>query len=131
MEMNFITRHEQGIMKDNQVQLSKGLRQYVNSLCLKHGSSLDGRIASSRYLLKRRSLVPIYVNSDICLIPTSSLRDQHMIYLNTHQIASLASNQDGTTVMFMDGSTCHVPVQQSVLLKRQRLANKLLTYFSK
>lgn len=128
--MNYIKRDEQGITINGTTQIATGIRAYINQLCLHHGSTLEGRIASARYLLKRRLLVPIFVHQSICLIATTSIRDPNVIYLNIHQIAIIKANQDGAIVHFMDGSNCHIATNKDTILKQQRLAKTLLTSFS-
>jgi hypothetical protein len=128
--INYITRDAHGITINGNQFVAIGIRQYINTLCLKHGSTMNGRIASARYLLKRHALVPIFVKEDLCLVSTTSLRDPDVVYLNSHQIAFVKGHLDGSIIHFFDGSTRIIPVTKNVIQKQQSLANQLLALYS-
>lgn len=125
--MNYITRNKEGIIIDGPHHcVQVGIRHYVDQLCLTHGSSLDGRIASARYLLQRKSLLPIVVNKDICLIPNTSFRQMNLVLLNYYQIASVQAKSTGCNVSFLDGNQVFISVPKSQLQRQLEYTKRLL-----
>ena len=127
--MNYITRHPEGVMTDGPVQLvNSGLKAFVNSLCLEHLSTYDGRRIAARHLLQKRNNVPIYVHADLILIPTHALRHPDCVFLNARNITHHTPSKEGTIVWFLDGSTLSIEIASShlrLLLDRAALLLEL------
>ena len=105
--MNYIKRTLSGISiykDDKEYVLNKGLKSFINELCLQNGSSFKGRIDSAKYILKKNANVPIYISIDIILFPTVSIRNIESILVNYKEISHFIEEEKGCLVVFKDSS---------------------------
>ena len=120
-KMKYIKRSSQGTMfsRKNKVYIPKGLKQYINELCISNLSTFQGREKAAGILLSRKSILPIYVNKDICLFPTESIRNYDCIYINYNELLSfkgLSSNE--TKIIFYDLSEISVNISYEKIKKQ-------------
>jgi len=119
--MKYIKRSTEGILVtgNKKVFMSKGLKQLINDLCIRNLSTFEGRERAARVLLNRKSILPIYVNDDICLFPTESIRNYACIYINYNELLSFKEmNKDETKIIFYDLSEIFVNVSSEKIRKQ-------------
>lgn len=89
--MNYIRRNKEGIIVvgNKEKMYNLGLKQYINYACIDNLSTYDGRRKASEIILKKTSILPIYVTSKKVLFPTKSLRKYDCIFVNEREILSV------------------------------------------
>lgn len=104
-KMKYLKRSVEGTMlsyKNKEFQ-KKGLKQSINDLCIRNLSTFEGREKASGILLNRKSILPIYVNKDVFLFPTESIRNYNCIYINYNELLSIKRfSNGGTKIIFYD-----------------------------
>ena len=119
--MNYIKRSTQGIFisGNSKEYLTKGLKQSINDICIRNLSTFEGREMAAGILLNRKSILPIYVNSEICLFPTESIRNYGCIYVNYYELLSfkeVVGNE--TKIVFYDLSEIFVKISYQKIRKQ-------------
>lgn len=78
---------------------------YLNSLCLKNGSSLEGRKKSFSHITKQKKFVPVLVKEKpfILWFPTSSSKDYTCVWVAYHQIQKISYTKQKALICFYDG----------------------------
>lgn len=106
-----------------------GLLSYLNGLCLKHGSTFQGRMESIKYLSKRNRLVPLFVSPTVVLLFTKGIRHQDTVLINYIEILSYQEvGKDQTKIIFKD----LVEVVMDVSMKKFHVQYELAhTFFSR
>ncbi|AIO18707.1 ComK protein [Candidatus Izimaplasma bacterium HR1] len=121
--MKYVKRATEGILVlDKKAKyLTKGLKQYINDQCIKNLSTFEGREQAARIILNLKSNLPIYVNDEIILFPTKSMRNYDCIYVNYHKVLSFRESLNGfTKIIFSDLTEIEVDASL-VKIKRQLL----------
>lgn len=112
-KMKYIKRSSEGTMisKSSKEFVKKGLKQSINEWCIKNLSTFEGREKAAGILLNRKSVLPIYVNKDIFLFPTESLRNYSCIYINYNELLSFTElSTTETRIIFYDLTEIVVPI---------------------
>lgn len=112
--MKYIKRHMHGIIIDGLVHNNMGLLQKINDLCLKDGSTYNGRLMYSKTILKNHKN-PIFVNDDMVLVPTHSIRRYECIYVNLFTIKKILNNQGSIKIIFTDNSAIDVDISLKIM----------------
>ncbi len=89
--MDYIKRHWDGVLvcsEGKDVILKMGIKKYLNDLCLANLATFDGRKKAISRLLKQKNNLPIYINDELFVYPTTSLRDYNTVFINYHQVLS-------------------------------------------
>ena len=128
-DMNTIRRNAYGttITGIQDQHLNKGMQSILNQIALQGGSTLQGRMEASRYLLKITQNPPIYLSPDIILIPLSSLRSPNTVFINYCKILMYQAKPEGIQIIFLDGTEEILPLSFQVFRKRIILAEQLAT----
>ncbi len=104
-KMKYVRRNSEGVLIDNGNKTSylKGLRQFINELCLRNLSTFKGRENASQFILKKRSVLPVYIDKETFLFPSESIRNFNCVYLNYHEVLNIESYQENyTKITFYD-----------------------------
>lgn len=121
--MNYIKRSSEGIIIDGK-EINITLKKYLNSICILDGSTLNGRIQFSKNVLKC-NLVPIYINDDIILSQTASMRVYEVIIFNALELEKYHVIGSSIQLTFYDGQTilvdCTIQKFKSQLCKVKSL----------
>jgi competence protein ComK len=125
--MNYIKRHSLGcyLGGDNKV-VQKGIKDYLNQLCIKNLSTFDGRKYAASKLLNKSRLVPVYINKNVLLIQTKSLRMESVCFINYFAIHFIESFGKHCIITFHDGSTLEINLSHKLFLNKLNSAKKLL-----
>ena len=71
---------------DNYQVINKNIKKIIDLNCLLHGSSLEGRIKYVKSLIGNIYKCPVYINSDIILVPINSVRSKECLFINYNKI---------------------------------------------
>lgn len=132
--MNYVTRSMDGtVVSGNELFTYKqGIKSYINSLCLKNLSTFEGREKASAYVLNHKSNLPLYINENIVLFPTESLRNYECVYINYLEILSVQERDYGLTkFIFNDLSELNVNITHSKMKKQMKRALTIYEYKKK
>lgn len=79
--------------------VQRSLKDLINELCLKHGSSLDGRVASFRYIIGNvyKSCILTDERNGTMYIPSQSLDKEGSEIILYNDIAIMKKRNDGDT----------------------------------
>ena len=124
--MNYITRDILGINIDGQIKTTT-LKSYINKLCLQYGSTLEGRTDFSRYILNTSKL-PIYVNKDIILFPTMSLRNYETVLINYCNIQEIYQIKDIVRIVFTNTKLLDVKISLYTIKNQMRKCRKIIEH---
>ena len=127
--MNYIKRDMLGISIDGSIK-TKSLKNYINTLCLHHGSTLQGRLDFSKWVLKTSKL-PIYISPSILLFPTASLRNYDTVLINIHQVFDVYEVKDKTRVIFKDATSIDLIVSISTIKNQIKKSVKIIDFLKK
>lgn len=105
--MKYIKKNIEGIsiIDDLICEKNTSLRSYLDIECLKNGSTYLGRIASAKFLHKRKGLVPLYVNRDCLFIFSKNIREWDVVLVNYHRILSFLESDDNQLLIVFDDLT--------------------------
>ena len=108
--------------------ITKGLKQFINDLCVKNLSTFEGREKASGIILNRKSILPIYVDQEMCLFPTESIRNYGCIYINYNELLSFkAQSNKETKIIFYDLSEILVNISYEKIRKQVIRVQTILT----
>ena len=107
--------YEDNRMQESQVPALKLLQE----ACLRFGSSLQGRIDSFCHLTGSRQKACIYVNPAALFIPNQSMKAEDTWFLNYHRILNVKGVEEGTRIMFDDGTVIVLPCDARIIRKQQ------------
>lgn len=124
--MNYMRRNSYGLLID-EVAHDLSIKKYLNEICLANLCTYDGRILAAKLILKRSRIVPLFINSTMCLIFTKSIREYDCILLNFHNILSVHKLQNGAVkVCFSDLIELEIKCSYNHLRNQMNLCNILL-----
>ncbi len=131
-KMYYIKRHNKGILlKDSYKEeiISIGIKSYLNRLCMQNLSTFDGRRKATVKLLHQSNNTPIFINNDIFVYPTKSLREFDMLYINYHEVLSFKSiDSDNTLLIFNNLEQLVVNVSIKKVIKQHRRVETIIQY---
>jgi len=129
--MKYIKRDVNGIQIDN-ILVDTSLIKYINNLCIKSHSTIDGRINASKKILLKNSKVPFIINDNILVFPTKSLRDYETILINFFSVMSFKKVQKNKTeIIFNDLTKITIDISLNVLKNQMDLCHNLMHQTSK
>jgi|LGOV01.1.fsa_nt_gb competence protein ComK len=127
--MKYLKRESQGIliMEEKEVYLKQGLKQYINKMCINNLSTYEGRREASKAILQRKSILPIYVNPQIFLYPTISVRNYQCTFINYYEVLSIIRmTEKRTKIVFNDLSDLNLDIShEKINNQHQRIENIL------
>ena len=120
-KMKYIKRSSEGTMisGSSKEYVTKGLRQSINDMCISNLSTFEGRERAAGVILNRKSVLPIYVNKDVFLFPTESIRNYECIYINYNELLSFKGiSNNETMIVFYDLSEVHIHISFEKIRKQ-------------
>lgn len=124
--MNYIKRDLQGIIVDDKC-INTSLKMFLNKHCLKNGSTLQGRLDFSKWILNTSKL-PIYINNAIILFPTKSLKNYETILINYKNIVDIYQNDTFTRIIFSDLSMIDINISFYTIKKQMDKCAKIVEF---
>ncbi len=129
----YVKRNEDGIYLKTEsasTNLNIGLKNYLNSLCLKNMSTYDGRRTAAVKLLRQKSNIPIYINKELIVYPTKPIREYDTVFVNFFAVLSIKSlSKKATLFTFANLEELIVEISIQKILKqhkRIKIINKYL-----
>ena len=131
--MYYVKRQNTGILVKDEYKekiLNIGVKGYLNSLCMENLSTFDGRKKAIGKLLGQKSNIPIYINNNIFVYPTKSLREYDMYYINYYEVLSVKKIDDSNTLfVFKNLEEVSINVNIRKTLKQHTRIKKIIEYF--
>ena len=91
---------------------------FIKKLCINNGSSLEGRIASFKYLTNTRQKPCILIKEGLIYIPTLSSNNSDCKYLLYNRIVWVKKDNNDSLVLFDNGLKLNVDVNYRTLRKQ-------------
>lgn len=131
-KMFYIKRSTEGLElcgKNGVVFIDSTLKKYINKLCLKKLSTYDGRRQATAKYLKEKCNIPIYINEDIILYPTKSIRCYDTVFVNFKEVLSIKKVSKGyTSFTFTNLFEIELEVSINKILNQHKRIEKLIYY---
>ncbi len=127
--MKYVKRATQGIqVKDYLSEIeNSSLKYFLNRLCLMNGSTYDGRIQSSKFLLHTKGLVPFYVSNEIVFFSSKNIREFDVVFINTIRVLKIVSVAHGQVkIVFDDLDELLLNVSFNKLNRQYMLSKEIL-----
>ena len=107
------------------------LKNILESSCEYYGSSLKGRIISSRKIIKSSYRMPIIVSekSNILLFPINGKNNKEQIWFNFLNIKSYEKDQEFVNVTFNTGFSQKFMLSYAILNNQMLKCSRLLLIF--
>lgn len=124
------------VEKNRELEFSCSWREILNESCLYYGSSYQGRVDGSKYLLEKGYKIPILISDSKNLIffPLISGNDNECIWISFQNILKYIGNKEETLVYFSEKNQLKLPISgyvfDSQFLKAYRL-EKILYFVQK
>lgn len=102
---DYLTSQVAGIKEESIDYIkSSSIHNYLNTRCLQHGSTLQGRKESFKYLVHQTKFIPILICQDPLELyfPTSALKDPDCIWINYAQIDHIEKQEKKCVIIFKD-----------------------------
>ena len=127
--MKYVKRTTQGIQTKDYVSEveNSSLKSFLNRLCLMNGSTYDGRIESSKFLLHTEGLVPFYVSNEMVFFSSKNIREFDVIFINTIRVLKVVSVTNGKVkIVFDDLDELLLNVSFNKLYRQYMLSKEIL-----
>lgn len=104
------------------------INQIINNNCIYNGSSLKGRLESTKYNLGNKYKLPIVVEEtkEIILFPTTSSKSDHCTWISLHNIDSYIDHKTYITVYFKNNQKLDIKISSESFEKQILRATRLL-----
>lgn len=115
--MNYIKRTNQGIeIQEHTRQLvERGLLDYLNTLCLQDGSTYLGRIHFSQSIAQTKDKPVLYINDDVILVPTMSIRRYEVVLFNLFNVHEYRIKETCIELVFKNQSKICLNISKKYL----------------
>ncbi|MFC4558035.1 competence protein ComK [Virgibacillus kekensis] len=102
--------------------------QIIDHTCLLYGSTLEGRRAAVRDILKINSKVPVPVIPDkgVYMLPTSSTKNKDCVWLSYYHIEDYEQRDDKTYVAFTDGTGIYVNTSENTFDMQYKRTSQII-----
>ncbi len=131
--MYYIRRDDYGVfIKDEEKEylVNTGIKQYINNLCMNNLSTFEGRKKAVSNLLKQKNNIPIYIDNEIFLYPTKSLREYDMLFINYYAILSTKRiDSKNTLIIFKNLEELIVNISIRKVMKQHKRIELIIHYF--
>ena len=130
--MYYLKRHINGVMlksEEKEEILQIGMKQYINNLCLDYLATFDGRRKAISRLLRQNNNIPIYINDEVFVYPTKSLREYDMVFINYHSVLSykrIASKK--TKIIFENFDELIINISIKKVIKQHERIKYIIQY---
>ncbi len=130
--MNYIKRSHEGIEVNTDlgsIYIETSLKKYINELCMNNLSTFEGRKVSTIKLLREKNNIPIYVNDELFLYPTKSIRCFDTVFVNFNEVLSIKMVSKGyTSFIFTNLFEITLEVSIQRIRKQHRRIKKINEY---
>lgn len=116
-------------LNSNPIQLDEFAISYLNKLCLRYGSTLEGRLEACRYLLSitQKACLLISERSEEVYFPVKGLSDRNNEWFLFSSIVTFHSLSDNRTeLIFTDGTRKVTDVNYRTVRMQMERSKKLI-----
>ena len=112
----------------NEIIINTPLNKILNYNCIYYGSSLKGRLESTKYILGNKYKLPIIIeeNKEIIFFPTTSTRNENCIWLSLQNIDRYENHQTYITVHFKNLQKLDINISSNFFENQVLRATRLL-----
>jgi competence transcription factor ComK len=93
-----------------EIQTNELINVVINKACLKHLTTLDGRLEAIKKGYNIYKLTPIYVSDNLVLQPLYSTRSWNQIYINICNIKKVIKVNGLTAITFINDITINIDI---------------------
>ena len=133
-KVNYIRRNEDGIEVNGElgsISINSSLKKYINKLCMKNLSTYDGRRDSISKFLEKNNNIPIYIDEEIILYPTKSIRCYDTVFVNFKEVLSVKKvDNRHTNFTFTNLSEIKLEVSIKKIKKQHNRIRKIIDYLN-
>lgn len=129
--MLYIKQDTQGshlIYENYTTHTDKPLISVIKLICQTVLVSYESRILCTKQRFNIHSLVPLYVNSALLLIPTGSPRSYETMWMNYCQIVSFQKYKQHTIVLFKNLVEVEIPISYSRFKDKMKYCRIIYDY---
>ncbi len=85
---------------------SPNIKSYLNDLCLKHGSTFEGRKKAFQYVMNKNRFIPIVISADPLLVffPIDAINDPNCIWISYSKIDRIIYHKKKCEIYFKDST---------------------------
>lgn len=87
-----------------EIVINDVLDNVLNNYCLKDLTTIEGRIKATSQVFNIRKHIPIYLSTNLVLIPTKNKKEVDNIYINCYNVIDMIKDEEKTKVIFSDFS---------------------------
>ena len=115
------------IEKKHNIVVNEKSSDIIAKNCYYHGSTLEGRIKGSSYLLGSNYKPPIIINDslNIILIPTHSIRNNNCNWINLMALAHYTSSNNKVLIEFINNRNLTINISYNIFDKQVLRATRL------
>ena len=99
--MNIIERIDNDVYVDN-YKINESVYSYISKLASKNFKTIKSITKSVKRITGYKKLNPLYISSDILLIPLYEIRSYDAICVNYYNIKGIVIHKEETTIVFKD-----------------------------
>ncbi len=120
------------ISLDGKIETKEHITKILDESCLYYGSSLEGRIKSSKYLTKLSSKVPIILNEkeNLILFPIYSMRNEVGLWFIYNNIMNYRKVKKYVEVTFKNNEKVLFLISYNIFYNQMLKCGNLLAIFS-
>ena len=93
-----------------EIETNELINVVINKACLKHLTTLDGRLEAIKKGYNIYKLTPIYVSDNLVLQPLYSTRNWNQIYINICNIKKVIKVNGLTAITFINDITINIDI---------------------
>ncbi|MBR2138829.1 MAG: competence protein ComK [Bacilli bacterium] len=94
----------------NETEIDELINVVINKACLKHLTTLDGRLEAIKKGYKIYKLIPIYISNNLILQPLYSNRNWNQIYVNICNIKKIIKVNDLVVITFINDISINIDI---------------------
>lgn len=117
---------------EQHAQLQEPILTILQRLCLRHGSTFEGRRAAAASNLDIHQKVPVLLSEvyqDV-LFPTKAIRNPDCIWINYRAVDELRRSEKGCVIRFLDESELCILVDVRCIRRSMRLCERYLHFLN-
>jgi competence transcription factor ComK len=85
--------------KNGKEVFNKTFKEFINPYCIAQLTTLKGRIDAIKIKYRMRKHIPIFIDLELNLFPTSNQKDINNIYVNAYNIKRVLELEDNQTII--------------------------------
>nr|WP_240949828.1 MULTISPECIES: competence protein ComK [unclassified Psychrobacillus] len=109
---------------------SLSVNQLLNLACIRHASTLEGRMEATKKMMNYANKSPILIAEKIGAFPTRSYKDLECIWIFNHLFQIENQGRGLCKLTFYDKISVEVAVSKYTLLKQQERLHTTMNLFS-